>query len=646
MVKSVKSDSFISRDTINKKLFKDFIVEDARNFQTKGNSLERSLAKKKFLKDFVILFKKTYNRSPAIIEIENITRSGNKIIKKHLVQGKDFLTSDQSRNLVQADPELSKSKLQTRINKPVKELSFMALGTKEGEKTIVPRFVNKSQENEYKKLLKKKYSVPKGRSFISNEDITKKFLNTKNPTKNQIDKIKLINAAIKKELNLEYPKQTYKGEALLKQQQRARRAKAIKDVSSPSKEAKIRDLKKGSPLDLAHRSSLTQNRNLGLKYLVSDLGFDPSKINQEIIIPTEQKLESLYKKQKFLVNKAQKFHLDKNKKIPLTLQKALEDINKQITDAAYRTEGRLNGIVVDEKTLKPGKVGIDYSKVPGMGLIENKAVKDLTKADMDLIKLNAGSQIQNETKNLINLYEGAPQKIKNALETRIGCKSGCFVKTLNENPQKVTQQLKAIFATPEVTNIKAPLVNSLSGQIRPELPSVKYNDITGAMVNTATGDKATAADMKNFEVENPLKTVAGTEDAYKPIKKNFLNTVKKSLLKVGAPLPTAVIDSYFIGKQIQDDKSALDIAKNPLNWLGLATMSSATKAATRLGGGSALSGILRLGLSLPVIAGVSKIATVAGLGALAYGAYDQYNKYKENEGLVYNFFNNSSQEIE
>jgi len=639
MVKSVKSDSFISRDTINKKLFKDFIVEDARNFQTKGNSLERSLAKKKFLKDFVILFKKTYNRSPAIIEIENITRSGNKIIKKHLVQGKDFLTSDQSRNLTQADPELSKSKLQTRINKPVKELSFMALGTKEGKKTIVPRFVNKSQENEYKKLLKEKYSVPKGRSFISNEDITKKFLNTKNPTKNQIDKIKLINAAIKKELNLEYPKQTYEGEALLKQQQRARRAKAIKDVSSPSKEAKIRDLKKGSPLDLAHRSSLTQNRNLGLKYLVSDLGFDPSKINQEIIIPTEQKLESLYKKQKFLVNKAQKFHLDKNKKIPLTLQKALEDINKQITDAAYRTEGRLNGIVVDEKTLKPGKVGIDYSKVPGMGLIENKAVKDLTKADMDLIKLNAGSQIQNETKNLINLYEGAPQKIKNALETRIGCKSGCFVKTLNENPQKVTQQLKAIFATPEVTNIKAPLVNSLSGQIRPELPSVKYNNITGAMVNTATGDKATAADMKNFEVENPLKTVAGTEDAYKPIAKGMLKTVGAALTKVGAPLPTALLDGYFISKQVQEDRPAAEIAADPLNWLGLALMSPATKAATRLGGGVALRGILTLGLAAPAIAATSTVAGIALVGTTAYQAYKEYDRFQNEKGLIYNYFN-------
>ena len=64
------------------------------------------------------------------------------------------------------------------------------------------------------------------------------------------------------------------------------------------------------------------------------------------------------------------------------------DINKKITDVVYSTNGRLNGIVIDEKTLKPGKVGIDYSKVLGSGLIEDKPVKDLTQTDMDLIKAN------------------------------------------------------------------------------------------------------------------------------------------------------------------------------------------------------------------------------------------------------------------
>ena len=153
MVKPIKSGAFISRDTIDKKIFKDFIVENPRTFLSKGSGEERSLAKKQFLKKFVALFKKTYNRPPAILEIENITRSGDKIIKKYLVQGKDFLTSDQSRALTHTDPALAKTKLQTRLAKPVKELSFVTLGKRGGETTFLPRFVDKAQE--IQKILQK-----------------------------------------------------------------------------------------------------------------------------------------------------------------------------------------------------------------------------------------------------------------------------------------------------------------------------------------------------------------------------------------------------------------------------------------------------------------------------------------------------------
>ena len=623
----IKSKALINRNSVNKILFKKFIKPRLIT----GNNTERSARAKKDLKEFVALFKKTYGRAPSPLEINNIAKIDRAAVAKYLTKGTDYLSPEETRKITNAEPSLRKTKLDTELSKPVNKLTYTSIDNK---KQIIPRFTSKAEEAEYKRLIKEKYSKVKGQSKIDTEYLAKKFLKTDNPTKTQLSSIRTINGAIAKELKLKYPTQTYEGQAAVNKKNREKRTKNINEVSSPSKEAKIRDLKKGSPLDLAHRSSLAQNKNLGLKYLISDLGFDPSKINQEIIIPTEQKLESLYKKQKFLVNKAQKFHLDKNKKIPLTLQKALEDINKQITDAAYSTDGRLNGIVVDEKTLKPGKVGIDYSKVPGIGLIENKAVKDLTKADMDLIKLNASSQIQNETKNLINLYEGAPQKIKNALETRIGCKSGCFVKTLNENPQKVTQQLKSLLSAPEVLPIKAP-----------PLPAIRYNNITGAMVNTSNGTPIKPGELKTFAADNPISVEAGTEDAFKPIKKNFLKTVGKTLAKVGAPLPTALLDSYFIGKQIQDDKPAAEIAKDPLNWLGLATMSTLTKVGGVTGSGTANS-ILRLGMNPGLIRGISRFAGIPGLAiSTALTAYDQYDKYKNEEGLIYNLFNDKAKAV-
>ena len=556
----VKSKALVNRDSVNKILFKKFL--EPRPIT--GNNAERSARAKKDLKEFVTLFKKTYGRAPSPLEINNIAKIDRAAVAKYLTKGTDYLSPEETRKITNAEPSLRKTKLDTELSKPVDKLTYTSIDNK---KTIIPRFTSKAEEAEYKKLIKEKYSKVKGQSKIDTEYLAKKFLKTDNPTKTQLNNIRTINGAIAKELKLKYPTQTYEGKAAVDKKNRETRTKNINEVSSRSKESKIRDLKKGSPLDLAHRSSLTQNKNLGLKYLVSDLGFDPSKINQEIIIPTEQKLESLYKKQKFLVDKAQKFHLDKNKKIPLTLQKSLEDINKKITDVAYSTNGRLNGIVVDEKTLKPGKVGIDYSKVPGIGLIEDKPVKDLTKTDMDLIKLNAPSQIEKET-------------------------------------------------------------------------NLKWNNDIGAIVETNNPDfavKNVTEDLKLYAEENPIPVDIDT----KPPKTSptVLNTVGKTLAKVGAPLPTALIDSYFVGQQVKDGKSTAEIAQDPMNWIGLAAMEPLSKVSGIAESGK-LNSALRLGLNPATIRGISRFAGLPGLAvSTAMTAYDQYKKYQNEEGFIYNLFN-------
>ena len=95
---------------------------------------------------------------------------------------------------------------------------------------------------------------------------------------------------------------------------------------------------------------------------------------------------------------------------------------------------------------------------------------------------------------------------------------------------------------------------------------ITFDNVKGAFVNRSTGDSVSSGALKAFAEENPIDVKAGTEDALKPIKGNLLKTVGKSLAYVGAPLPTALIDSYFVGKQISEDKSAVDIAKDPLNW--------------------------------------------------------------------------------
>jgi len=168
---------------------------------------------------------------------------------------------------------------------------------------------------------------------------------------------------------------------------------------------------------------------------------------------------------------------------------------------------------------------------------------------------------------------------------------------------------------------------------------ITFDKIKGAFINRSTGDAVSSGELKAFAEETPISVIAGTEDAYKPIKKTFLKTVGKALAKVGAPLPTALLDGYFVGQQIREDKSAVEIAKNPLNWLGLATMSTLTKVGGVTGSGTA-NAIARLGMSPGLIRGVSRFAGLPGLAiSTALTAYDQYEKYKNEEGLIYNFFN-------
>ena len=189
------------------------------------------------------------------------------------------------------------------------------------------------------------------------------------------------------------------------------------------------------------------------------------------------------------------------------------------------------------------------------------------------------------------------------------------------------------------------IVDRIKNQTPPIIPNTKYNADAGTFVNTTTNAPDTNFNAKAYAENNPIEVKAGTEDALKPIKGNLLKTVGKSLAYVGAPLPTALIDTYFIGKQIAEDRPAAEIAKDPLNWLGLATMSTLSNISGVTKPGK-MNAALRLGMSPGLIRGVSRFAGIPGLAiSTALTAYDQYNKYKNEEGLIYDFFNKGSKAI-
>jgi len=160
-----------------------------------------------------------------------------------------------------------------------------------------------------------------------------------------------------------------------------KRRELQKATSDPYKEKLITEAKREAGFgnyDLAHRLSMQQNKILGTELISSNLGLDTKKINREIIKPIENELEKIYKKQISVANKIKKEGASSE------LRQELESLNKQVSEVVATTDGRLQGIHIDEYNLKPKTIGIDYAKSFGAGVIPDKPISQLTKEEIQL----------------------------------------------------------------------------------------------------------------------------------------------------------------------------------------------------------------------------------------------------------------------
>ena len=173
--------------------------------------------------------------------------------------------------------------------------------------------------------------------------------------------------------------------------------------------------------------------------------------------------------------------------------------------------------------------------------------------------------------------------------------------------------------------------------------NLRWNNDVGAF-ETTNGDIASQSDIKKYAADNPMEVKVGEEPVKAATNKSVLANVGKAMARIGAPLPTAVLDSYFIGQQVKEGKGTAEIASNPLNWLGLATMEPLAKASGIAEGGG-LNKALRLGLNPATIRGITRFAGLPGLAiSTAMTAYDQYQKYKDGEGFIFNLLNQKGTE--
>ena len=252
--------------------------------------------------------------------------------------------------------------------------------------------------------------------------------------------------------------------------------------------------------------------------------------------------------------------------------------------------------------------------------------------------------LKKSVEGLINKAEGlsTPDKIKVCNFLSNGGLPGDCARAIRQDPNKAAQIISQVPAnTEKLKEVKVAAQEVIGPKL--EETNLRWNNDVGAF-ETTNGDIASQSDIKKYAADNPIEVKVGEEPIKAATNKSVLANVGKAMARIGAPLPVAAIDSYFIGQQVKEGKGTAEIASNPLNWLGLATMEPLAKASGIAEGGG-LNKALRLGLNPATIRGITRFAGLPGLAvSTAMTAYDQYQKYKDGEGFIFNLLNQKGTE--
>ena len=408
-----------------------------------------------------------------------------------------------------------------------------------------------------------------------------------------------------------------------------------------------------------------QTGDVGLlnKYLNSELGGSNQKLND-----LEEEIANLDMNKPGSIKKLDELNKLSAKEVDRAKTKLPAKYKGMVGYVRYEPIFDENGVVIE---LSPFREGVDntgskFSK----GLPEN--IKDMSperlKEYKTYVKTNADDLLK-KTKTLSHA-----SKIKICKFLNSGGLPGDCAQAIKKNPKKAAEVLSEISPTDEKMKAvkgsaqklrsllpvtpNTPVLTPEKLPVTPEtaLPKVeklktlevfdkkppavdpssniRWNNETGTFVNTETGNPVNQAELKTWADEHPMEVKVGEA------KPGILKKTGKALAHLGLPLPTAAMDAYFIGREIEEGKSPEEIARNPLNWLGLATMDPLTKAAGMAEKSGKLASVMRLGMSPGMIRGATRFLGLPGL-ALSTGltAYDQYQKYKNKEGFIYDLFN-------
>ena len=365
----------------------------------------------------------------------------------------------------------------------------------------------------------------------------------------------------------------------------AKKYALVKAVSDNNIERKLTDFKIGQPLETAHRLSLNQVNKTNQLYNVMSLGLDSDEVNNKAVKPFENKLQQLYTEQNKLYKKAKNL-----KVIPKDLQTQIDFNNRKISTVVDLTDGRIQGLQIDTKTLKPTVYGTNYANTLGFGMYD-KPVKELTKIDRAEIGLIMQDQIKNEKltsgKTAQSLFKN--QALLKDVD-KLAYKSAIpSLTTADKIPvpekTKTMDMFKNAFKTVGKAKTAIPAAIGtylMTGGNEVQAGEPIYNNEIGAFVKAGTDDVASQSGLLDWAAKNPETLAVGGTAMTKTG-----STLLKGLLKtLAAPAVGVANAAYEISENLESGDNIVEAVADKTAGLGLMGSSAFSGGLGKLMGGA------------------------------------------------------------
>lgn len=411
----------------------------------------------------------------------------------------------------------------------------------------------------------------------------------------------------------------------------AKKYALVKAVSDNNIERKLTNFKIGQPLETAHRLSLNQVNKTNQLYNVMSLGLDSDEVNNKAVKPFENKLQQLYTEQNKLYKKAKNL-----KVIPKDLQTQIDFNNRKISTVVDLTDGRIQGLQIDTKTLKPTVYGTNYANTLGFGMYD-KPVKELTKIDRAEIGLIMQDQIKNEKltsdKTAQSLFKN--QALLKDVD-KLAYKSAIpSLTTADKIPvpekTKTMDMFKNAFKTVGKAKTALPAAALAAFATSAKADDPVYNSEIGAIVKPGTDEIESQSSLLDWTAANPEPLIAASAIGGAGLT-TAGNTMLKGLLKtLAAPAVGAANAAYEISENLEGGDNILEAVADKSAGVGLMGSSAFSKGLGSLLGGAKLARSLT-----PVGAAM----TAAGLGKDYYdwasGEIERLEAMDPDERVAYN----------